>query len=188
VDKIKLAYVIGIAIGDGNLSNPNGRAVRLRVTCDIKYQNIIKNVMDAIQSVLPNNKVSLVYRKKNCLDVSCFSNKLEELLGWRAKGGSKYNQNISIPKWIFVSKKYVKSCLRGLIETDGSIYFDRKYKMVNFVTTIPSISNDVIKMITSLGFKPNIQIFKSSNRKPKYTIRISRDVDNFIKLLNINKN
>jgi hypothetical protein len=28
------AYVIGLAIGDGNLSNPSGRAVRLRITCD----------------------------------------------------------------------------------------------------------------------------------------------------------
>lgn len=35
-DKRNLAYVIGIAFGDGNLSNPNGRAVRLRVSCDKK--------------------------------------------------------------------------------------------------------------------------------------------------------
>lgn len=32
------AYIIGVAIGDGNLSNSNGRAVRLRVTCDNKYE------------------------------------------------------------------------------------------------------------------------------------------------------
>jgi hypothetical protein len=36
------AYVLGLAIGDGNLSNPNGRAVRLRITCDTKYPILIK--------------------------------------------------------------------------------------------------------------------------------------------------
>lgn len=35
------AYVIGVAIGDGNLSNPNGRAVRLRVTWDTKYPALL---------------------------------------------------------------------------------------------------------------------------------------------------
>jgi len=36
-DKKLHAYIVGLALGDGNLSNPNGRAVRLRITCDKKY-------------------------------------------------------------------------------------------------------------------------------------------------------
>ena len=36
-DKGLQAYVIGLALGDGNLSNPNGKATRLRITCDKKY-------------------------------------------------------------------------------------------------------------------------------------------------------
>ena len=43
-DKNSLAYIIGVALGDGNLSNPNGRAVRLRITCDIKYPKIISEI------------------------------------------------------------------------------------------------------------------------------------------------
>ena len=41
-DPVLRAYVIGLAIGDGGLSNPNGRAVRLRITCDIKYPLLIE--------------------------------------------------------------------------------------------------------------------------------------------------
>jgi hypothetical protein len=37
-------YVIGLAIGDGNLSNPNGRAVRLRIACDTKFPALILGV------------------------------------------------------------------------------------------------------------------------------------------------
>jgi hypothetical protein len=43
-DRQLQAYVIGLAIGGGNLSNPNGRAVRLRITCDTKYPALIARI------------------------------------------------------------------------------------------------------------------------------------------------
>jgi len=42
------AYLIGVALGDGNLSNPNGRAVRLRITCDTKYPALIAKIRGAL--------------------------------------------------------------------------------------------------------------------------------------------
>ena len=185
--KNHLAYITGVAIGDGNLSNPNGRAVRLRITCDIKYKNIINNIIFPLKKIFPNNKVSIVKRKKNCIDISCYSNKLETLLGWKADKGSKYKQKVSVPLWIKNNKKFTILRLRGLFETDGSIYFDRKYKMVNFTTIIPKLAKDVINMISRIGFKPNVQIFKRKNIKTKYRIRISKNSEKFIKLLSINK-
>jgi len=125
MQKETLAYVIGIAIGDGNLSNPNKRATRLRVACDRKYENTIINFVDAIQKVMPLNKVSIQPRKGNCVDISCYSNKWENILGWKVGFGSKYAQNISVPSWIKRNKKYCKACLKGLFETDGSVYEDR---------------------------------------------------------------
>src|SRR5215471_18910377 len=83
------AYVIGLAIGDGNLSNPNGRATRLRITCDTKYPALVAKIASALQRLLPKNKVSLVRGNGNYLNVSVYSNSLEPLLGWRAAGGSK---------------------------------------------------------------------------------------------------
>ena len=66
--KNHLSYIIGVALGDGNLSNPNKRAVRLRITCDTKYQGIIKNIIKSIKIILPKNKVSIVKREKNYID------------------------------------------------------------------------------------------------------------------------
>lgn len=51
------AYVIGLAIGDGNLANPNGRAVRLRITCDTKYPRLIVKVRSSLTDLLPRNRV-----------------------------------------------------------------------------------------------------------------------------------
>jgi DNA-binding transcriptional regulator WhiA len=187
-NKNRLAYIIGIAIGDGNLSNPNKRATRLRITCDLKYKNLIENIKSSLEKTFPKNKISIVKRKDNCIDISCYSNKLEKILGWKHDGGSKYKQNISVPKWIKANNKFIIACLRGLFETDGSIYFDRKYKMANFTTIIPNIAKDVQEMISGIGFQPNIQILKSKNKKTKYTIRISKNAEKFINLLGINKN
>ena len=189
------AYVAGVALGDGNLSNPNGRAVRLRVTCDNKYPKLIDRIKKSIKVLLPENQVSLVGRKRNCTDVSCYSNKWEKLLGWRADGGSKYKQKVSIPGWIKIKKIYKIACLKGLIETDGSVYIDRGYEMVIFKTIIPGLAKDVFELIKSLGFQPHIYKLKGNydlehnfNRKPSYHVRISKRVREFLDLLQIKKN
>lgn len=187
MDKNNLAYLIGIAMGDGNLSNPNGRAVRLRISCDTKYKNLMDNIILSIQKLLPKNKVAIVKRRDNCADISCYSNKWESLLNWKAKDGSKESQKISIPDWIKNNKQYSLLCLKGLFETDGSIYTDRKYLMANFVTIIPTLANDVMEIIRSLGFKPNMQLRKELNGKTKHTIRISKNTEEFIKLVKIDK-
>jgi hypothetical protein len=94
------AYVIGVAIGDGNLSNPNGRAVRLRITCDSRYPVLIAKIRSALERLLPRNKVSVVACRRQCVNLSVYSNQLEALLGWRALGGSKQRQNVLVPEWI----------------------------------------------------------------------------------------
>lgn len=185
-DKNLQAYIIGLAIGDGNLSNPSGRATRLRISCDLKYPNLIKRIVKSLKLLLPENKVSTVKAKGKCLDISCYSNHLENLLGWKAKKGSKINQSVSIPSWIKQDEGYSVKCLKGLIETDGSIYNDRGYKMVNFVTYIPTLADDVISIIKLLGFKPNMQTLKISNNI-KHTIRISKNTEKFIKTILIDK-
>ncbi|MCX6713654.1 MAG: hypothetical protein NTV48_00935 [Candidatus Vogelbacteria bacterium] len=185
--KEKLAYLIGLALGDGNLSNPNGRAIRLRITCDKKYPELIKRVTKLLQDLFPKNKTSTINRSDSCVDISCYSNKLEELLGWRAKDGSKFKQKVTIPDWVKKNPNYIKPCLKGLIETDGSVYCDRKYLMINFVTVIPTLANDFESLIKKLGFICNTQINKPKIGLPKYTIRISRRTEEFIKLIRIDK-
>ncbi len=183
--KKDLAYIVGIALGDGNLSNPNGRAVRLRVTCDTKYPQIIKSISESIKIILPKNKVSIINRHKNYIDISCYSNKWPEMLGWNV--GEKYKQNVSVPLWIKEDKKLSKLCLLGLLQTDGSIYTDRGYKMVNFVTTIKNLAFDTKELISITGFGGKIYKIKQEKRKTRYNVRISKNVEKFIKSTSFSK-
>ena len=59
--------------------------------------------------------------------------------------------------------------------------------MVNFVTVIPTLAEDVSAMIKKIGFKPNIQSLDYSYKKTRIIIRISKNAEKFISLTKINK-
>ncbi len=191
-DKELQAYVIGLAIGDGNLSNSNGRATRLRVTCDPKYPNLIQRISAALRSLLPQNKVSII-KRKDAIDVAVCSNHLEDVLGWRANGGPKFVQRVTILSWIKKEKNCKIACLRGLIETDGSIYVDRGYKMVIFKSVIPDLAQEVFNTMSSLGFGPHLYKLSPPKKKPKYNqqtayhVRLSKNVQKFLDLVKPDK-
>ncbi len=171
-----------MALGDGNLSNPNGRAIRLRITCDKKYPLIIKNIIRNLEIIFPKNKVSTI-KKGNALDISVYSNDLEKILEWKAKGGSKIAQKVSIPNWIKKDVLYRKECLRGLFQTDGSLYKDREYLMANFTSVCYTLILDVRDILKEIGFETPIR--KVVDRgKTKYIIRISKNVKKFIRIIN----
>lgn len=175
-------------MGDGNLSNPNGRAVRLRITCDSKYPHLISKIEKSLKILAPTNKVSRVYRKNdNAIDISCYSNDWEKVLGWKANAGSKIKQKISVPSWILSNKHFSRLCLCGLFETDGSIYMDRTYKTVNFVTQIPTIATSVKEMLDKFSFQYSCQQFPLSSRMSKYTFRIHKNATEFISYFNLEK-
>jgi DNA-binding transcriptional regulator WhiA len=187
-DKIIHAYIIGIALGDGNLSRPNGRTTRLRITCDTKYPTIIQEITSALSQLLPKNKVSIVPGPKpTYCNVSVYSEKLNGLLPWKVNNGSKFLQQAHIPMWIFEDTDYHIAVLKGLIQTDGSIYKDRTYTMINFTSIIEPLADDVAKLMELLGFKPTKSKTIQKSGKTKYTIRLARDTDYFLKLTGIHK-
>lgn len=182
------AYVIGLALGDGNLSNPNGRAIRLRITCTTEYPQLLNNIQLAIKQLLPHNKVSLASKVGNCVDVSCYSNHWENLLGWKVGLGSKFEQGATVPLWIHSQKSYVINCLKGLIETDGCLYIDRGYPMIGFVSIIPALAEAFIYMVNSLGFTPRTYLIQPPrnsifNQQPTYRIRLSKRVSEFLNIV-----
>lgn len=181
-----LSYVVGIALGDGNLSNPNGRAVRLRISCDVKYPLLVNKIEQSLKLLLPQNRVSRVNRRRNnCVDLSCYSNQWPELLGWQV--GAKLLQQVKIPEWIFSNKKYAKFCLQGLIETDGSVYTDRKYKTVMFVNKSKELAEGVDRIFKDLGFHSKIYKLVKNQTSFLYHVRLSKDVFRFLKLVNPEK-
>jgi DNA-binding transcriptional regulator WhiA len=187
--KNDLAYIIGVALGDGNLSSPNGRATRLRVTCDAKYPILAQEIIDVLKRVFPSNSVSVVItpKKSTYFNISVYSNKLNEYMPWKVGRGTKHAQGARVPEWIRIRKRFSKLCLKGLIQTDGSIYRDRGYLMINFTNQTKELADDVLQMLKFIGFSPTMgkTIVKSGGFK--YCVRIARDSEKLIKTLKLTK-
>jgi hypothetical protein len=121
----------------------------------------------------------------NYVNVSVYSNRLEELLGWTASGGSKHRQGVEVPQWVREDSFLCVPCLRGLIETDGAVYSDRGYPMVIFSTIIPKLAEQVAVMMRGLGFRPHLYKTRQCPERAsfKYQVRLSLDVPAFLALV-----
>jgi DNA-binding transcriptional regulator WhiA len=188
VDPKVLAYIIGVALGDGNLSRPNGRATRLRITCDAKYPIMASNIADALTILLPDNRVSIVRTPgtDTYFNISVYSNKLDEWMPWKVGRGSKFEQNARVPEWIKHDSELTKECLRGLIQTDGSIYRDRGYLMINFCNNSQALAEDVYTMLKSVGFQPRITSTQDRTHL-KHTVRLAKETNRLIEDLQLIK-
>jgi len=116
----KLAEFVGILLGDGNIFSGG-----IRVCGDSRYDreylvNYVAPLIEDLFHVKPSFYLSKV---ENCLylivsrvDLICFFKQMG------LKPGKKIINKSTIPNWIFENEFFLKSCLRGIYDTDGSVY------------------------------------------------------------------
>lgn len=144
---------------------------------------LAQKIARAVRTLLPRNRVAFVAKRGQCYDISCYSNHWEPLLGWRVGQGTKISQGVSIPCWIKERHEYAVACLRGLLETDGSMYVDRGYPMVMFVNACEPLARDVAQLMTSLDFAPRTSVIASKRPRPVFHVRLSKHVADFLQLV-----
>lgn len=123
-----LAEFIGIVIGDGSISKRQ-ITITSNYKDEKKYCYFIIKLCNKLFGVMPTMR----HRKpKSTYDVVVSRTALTDFLtkDLGLKIGSKTRQQIDIPKWIQKDKKLSIACLRGLVDTDGSI-ITHKYKSKN---------------------------------------------------------
>lgn len=76
-----------------------------------------------------------------------------ELIG--LESGDKVENQVSAPDWIYDDKEFIKACLRGLVDTDGSIYTRSEdgYTVVNFKNRSKNLLNDFTEMCLEINIK-----------------------------------
>jgi hypothetical protein len=113
------AYLFGVYLGAGCISFIR-KTPRLRVALDTAYPNIIIEVKHAAETILPDNIVSIVKIKGNCVHVSCFSNTLTDIFPQHAPG-KKHEREIKLAVWQQrIVDAYPLQFWKGLYHTDGS--------------------------------------------------------------------
>lgn len=111
------AYLLAIYLGDGCIV-VNRKVYRLRVTLDDRYPDIIATCAQAIQTILPNNKIGYI-QNVGCKDVSCHYKHWPALLPQDGVG-RKHERKIQLEHWQqIIIDKYPLEFFRGLYHSDG---------------------------------------------------------------------
>ena len=91
--------------------------------------------------------------------------------------GKKFD--VSIPEVFLNNKDLIKSVIRGIFDTDGGIYLEKKngklYPRVEIQTISFNLSQQLLDLFSELGFRATRHSWQSKkgNRKRLYSIRIS---------------
>ena len=124
----KLAELVGIILGDGNVHKFIGKkstSYMVRIAGDsvkdkeylINYVKPLCDGLFGIESQVHKHKIhnEMFINLNSKLIVEFF-----ESMGLTC--GNKIINQITIPNWISTDSSFLKACIRGLVDTDGSLY------------------------------------------------------------------
>ena len=161
----KLAEMFGIILGDGHVSYyQKGKKIRcycIKIAGDLtKDKNYIGGyIKRIIKEIFEEKSRVYEYPKNNAVYITFHGKKMVEFIIEKGiKPGNKKINNQNIPLWIKQNDDYIRNCLRGLIDTDGSIHYiskNNKNLRICFTSYIPPLLNDVRDSLIILGFHPS---------------------------------
>jgi len=192
----KLAEFIGIMLGDGNIFiNKDVAQVRIvgnpHTEMDFMI-NFIKPLIVDLFKIVPR---ILFHKTKNEVFIAIENRNLAEfLLSIGLAHGDKINNQVSVPSWIRKDKSLLKACLRGLVDTDGSVFRMSKEDFdnprISFKSNNKKLLEDVRNSLIELGFHPSkiiinqifisrlndVKIFEETIgfNNPKHKIRLNQ--------------
>lgn len=158
----ELAEFVGIVLGDGGITQ-----YQLTITLHDRDERAYRKfVVSLIQKLFDVPIAQYHYPKDSIVDTVVSRSELirfcEENLG--LKRGNKVKQRVDIPKWIKKKRGYSIACVRGLIDTDGSVFTHRykvhgkwySYKKLSFVSLSPPLAQSVYTILHDFGLKPRL--------------------------------
>ena len=166
-----LSEFCGSIIGDGCMYNKHGHNTIMisgNISDDKEYYKYLSKNLEKITGRKPIIKIHertlrlIIHNKK-------FFNFLTSKIGMFSGTGKTYN--VTIPEKIEKSG-HVLSCVRGIADTDGSIFTSNKpgtsdYPSIEITTASENLANQIFGILDKLNFRVRIR-----NHKPENTARI----------------
>lgn len=159
----ELAEFIGILIGDGFLG-VYGRNKMIQITGNkindrVYYKKFLIPLIKNLFNINPN-----FYERKDCIRLTIYSkillNSINKLFNFPI--GKK--GEISIPFNLIKTNKCKIALIRGLFDTDGTIYLERKkYPIISITTTSKILSSQIFTLFNDFGF--GAYLCKSKTKK-----------------------
>ena len=156
-----LAEFLGLVMGDGGISHYQV-IVTLHHIDDLAYSTFVVRLMKKLFGVRPH----IYHRPDDSInDIVLSRRELVEFLHELGLPiGNKVKQQFDIPHWIKRSKPFAIACVRGLVDTDGSVFTHSyvvngkryRYKKLSFTSRSRPLQVSVAKILADLGMSPHI--------------------------------
>ena len=155
VDQGAYAYLLGSYLGDGWIRPAPRGVFQLRVTCDIRYPDIIDEVATHIVIVRGADRVGFALRT-GCVDVNAYWK--HWLCVFPQHGpGRKHDRRIELAPWQHeIVSTHPRALVRGLIHSDGNRHINevtrklpsgpRRYRYPRYMFT--NASTDILAIFT----------------------------------------
>jgi uncharacterized protein (UPF0297 family) len=151
-----LAELIGVILGDGHLNQRgNTLSITLNFIEERKYVKHVENIVGEVLNIEPSI-VELSNNKANQIRVYG-KGIIDAFVNLGLKTGNKVENQVGVPNWIKNNKNFCVSCLKGLFDTDGSIYLtsDKKRIAMNFKNNSRPLVESFKEMCEKLAIKTN---------------------------------
>ncbi len=173
-----LAEFVGAVIGDGNLWNDETH-YRVELTGDpvldkSYYEEFMSPLIENLFGLKPSIKV-----RSRGLRLRIHSKKVFKALtdiGVPARKGKCYN--VQIPNVIKNNAAFLKACIRGIMDTDGSLFFADKgyrkdYPTIEISTTSEKLAKDIKIALVDWDFRIGFRLQKTTKFAPRYIISLN---------------
>ncbi len=159
MNKLELAELAGIVLGDGSLYfSKKHNAYQFVMTGhkqnDREYYETF--LLPLLERNFGKSFTFNFVKGVNMIRIRSQKRKIiEDISKLGIPIGNKQKNNVQIPSWIFSNKKFLRACIRGLIDTDGSVcpITGRNYSYIWFSSQIHGLQESFSKATNILGFK-----------------------------------
>lgn len=158
---VELAEFVGITMGDGGISAYQV-VITLHHIDDSEYAAFVTRLIKKLFKIKPK----IYHSPKNSVNDIVVSRK--ELVRYLHELGlpigNKIKQQFDIPEWIKHDREFAMACLRGLVDTDGSVFTHRyrvkgtwyAYKKLSFTSASKPLRKSVYTLLLKDGFHPRM--------------------------------
>lgn len=147
-DKL-LAEIVGILLGDGHLSSG-----QVWVTLGTKEKAYADHVDELFFKIFGYH-LKPCFRKDGNLDLYIGFKELVNYFKDMGLVEHKIRSQVGVPLWILKNYKFHACCLRGLFDTDGSIYKIRSGHQISFRNMSVPLLKNIRYMLSEIGFNPS---------------------------------
>ncbi len=155
----ELAELLGLLVGDGHLSQYQVSLSTNSIT-DRDHAAFVRTLFEKVTSV---PVIMTTLRSENTITLVASSKALVTRLNNLGMPlGNKIASGLRIPLWVKANRKFAGAFIRGLFDSDGSVFLDRhlikgkRYESIGWTITSksPSLLVDMVELLRCLDFSP----------------------------------